>query len=62
MSVVNDPDSPMYVPEENRKIARERAKQHGALIQDYLDIRDDIPAGFESWERIQENKQRNLMI
>ena len=62
MSVVNDPNSPMYVPEENRKVARERAKQHVALIQDYLDVRDDIPTGFLSWARIQENKQRILNV
>ena len=62
MSVVNDPNSPMYVPEENRKVARERAKQHVALIQDYLDVRDDIPTGFLSWEQIQENKQRILNV
>jgi len=52
----------MYVPEENRKVARERAKQHVALIQDYLDVRDEIPTGFLSWARIQENKQRILNV
>ena len=62
MSVMNDPNSPMYVSEENRKVARERAKQHVALIQDYLDVRDDIPTGFLSWARIQENKQRILNV
>ena len=62
MSVMNDPNSPMYVSEENRKVARERAKQHVALIQDYLDVRDEIPTGFLSWARIQENKQRILNV
>lgn len=57
MSVVKDPDSPMYIPEKNRKIARERAKQHVSLIQDYLDTRDGIPTGFKLWDRIQEQKE-----
>jgi glutamate 2,3-aminomutase len=58
MSVVNDPDSPMYVPEEKRKIARERAKQHVELIADYLEARDRIPTGTSERERVDENRRR----
>lgn len=62
MSVVKDPDSPMYVPEENREIARERARQHKAMISDYLEVKDTIPTGFNQWERIQEQKRSILNI
>lgn len=62
MSVVNDPDSAMYVPEENREIARERARQHKAMISDYLDVSDTIPTGNNQWERIQEQKKNILNI
>jgi glutamate 2,3-aminomutase len=60
MSVVNKPDSPMYVPEENREIARERARQHREMISDYLEVKDKIPTGFNQWERIQEQKKNIL--
>jgi hypothetical protein len=56
MSVVKDPHSPMYVPEENREIARERARQHTAMIADYLAVRDKIRTGITEWDRIQERK------
>ena len=46
MSVVKDPGSPMFVPEKNREIARERARQHTEMISDYLEVRDKIPSGF----------------
>ncbi len=62
MSAVNDPDSPMYVPEENREIARERARQHKAMISDYLEVKDKIPTGFNQWERIQKQKKNILNI
>lgn len=62
MSVVQDPNSPMYIPEENRKIARERAKEHVTRISDYLEVKDSIPTGFNRWDRIQENKKRILKI
>ena len=52
MSIVNDPKSPMYVPEENREIARERARKHVKLISDYLDVRDQIPTGAKERERL----------
>lgn len=60
MSVVNDPNSPMYVSEENRKIARERSKRHVDLISDYLEVRDRIPTGTSARERITKSKARIL--
>ena len=62
MSIVKDPDSPMYVPEENREIARKRARQHTEMVADYLEVRDKIPTGFNSWDRIQEQKKKILKI
>ena len=47
----------MYVPEENRKIARERARKHTEMIADYLQLRDKIPTGFNQWNKIQERRQ-----
>jgi lysine 2,3-aminomutase len=60
MSVLNDPESPMYVPEENRRIARERAKRHVGLISDYLEARDTIPTGSKVSARASES--RNLIL
>lgn len=62
MSVVKDPSSPMYVPEKNREIARERARQHTEMISDYLEVRDKIPTGYNRWERIQDQKKHILDI
>jgi len=62
MSVVKDPHSPMYVPEENREIARERARQHTAMIADYLAVRNKIRTGFNQWDRIQEQKSHILSV
>jgi glutamate 2,3-aminomutase len=62
MSIVKDPGSPMYVPEENREIARERARRHTEKIADYLEVREKIPTGFNRRERIQEQKKRILDI
>lgn len=62
MSVVKDPGSPMYVSEENREIARERARKHTAMISDFLEVRDKIPTGFNQWDRILERKKRILTI
>jgi len=62
MSTVKDPSSPMYVPEENREIARERARQHTAKIADYLEVRDKIPTGFNQWDRIREQKKNIMKI
>ncbi|MBN1356666.1 KamA family radical SAM protein [bacterium] len=62
MSVAGNTDSPMYVPEENRKIARERAGRHVEMIRDYLEVRDRIPAGFKLWDRFQESKLRILRV
>lgn len=62
MSVVKDPGSPMFVPEKNRKIARERARQHTDMISDYLEARDKIPTGYNREERIQAQKKHILKI
>jgi len=62
MSVANDPKSPMYVPEENRKIARERATRQVNLISDYLEKRDAIPTGIKASVRIAENRKRILEV
>jgi lysine 2,3-aminomutase len=62
MSIVKDPGSPMYVPEENRKIARERSRRHTEMISDYLEVKDKIPTGFNRWDRIQEQKILILKI
>ena len=62
MSIINDPTHPMYVPEENRKIARERAQKYTDMISDYLEVRDKIPTGFNRWEQIKENKKRILQV
>jgi glutamate 2,3-aminomutase len=62
MSIMNDPKHPMYVPEENREIARERAKTYVGMISDYLDVRDKIPTGFNRQDQIRENKKRILKV
>jgi glutamate 2,3-aminomutase len=62
MSVVGDPNSPMHVPEENRRIARQRAKQHVELISDYLVARDNIPTGFRDRDRLKANRDHILEI
>jgi len=62
MSVVKDPSSPMYVPEKNREIACERARQHKEMISDYLEVRDKIPSGNNQWDRIQKQKKLVLKI
>ena len=62
MSIVNDPASPVYVPEENRKIARERAGRHKQMISDYLQTGPTIPTGFNQWDRIQAQKHKILNV
>ena len=62
MSIVKDPGSPMHVSEKNREIARERARQHTAMIADYLEVRDKIPTGFNRKDRIQDQKKNILKI
>ena len=62
MSIVRDPDSPMHVSEKNREIARERARQHTAMIADYLEVRDKIPTGFNRKDRIRDQKKNILKI
>jgi lysine 2,3-aminomutase len=62
MSIVNDPGSPMYVPEAHRRIARERSEQHVKLIKDFLEIRGRISTGMRVWDRIIERKERILKV
>jgi len=59
---IKDPSHPMYVPEKDRKIARDRAQTYVDKISDYLDVKDSIPTGFNRQEQIQENKQRILHV
>ncbi len=62
MSVVQNPGSPMYVPEKNREIARERARQHTDMIADYLEVKDKIPTGYNQWDRVQDQKRKILKV
>ncbi|UCH95534.1 MAG: KamA family radical SAM protein [Candidatus Aminicenantes bacterium] len=62
MTSINNPSHPMYVPEENRKIARDRAKKYIEMISDYLEVKDKIPTGFNRWDQIKENKKKILKI
>jgi len=62
MSILNDPHHPMYVPEENRKIARERAQKYVDMISDYLEVKDRIPTGTNQQERIRERKKGILKV
>jgi glutamate 2,3-aminomutase len=62
MSILNDPDHPLYIPEENRRIAQERAEKNTEMIADYLAVKDKIPTGFNQYEQILENKKRILNV
>ena len=62
MIVVNDPQSPMYIPEKNREIARERAAERKSRIKGYLEVRDSIPTGTNRRERTEKSKARILEI
>ena len=62
MSSVNDPEHPLYVPDENRLIARERAAKNVELISDYLEAKENISTGFTFYEQIKENKKRILKV
>jgi len=62
MSIMNDPAHPMYVPEENRRVARERASKYIEIISDYLEVKDKIPTGFNRQDQIKENKKRILTV
>jgi lysine 2,3-aminomutase len=52
----------MYVPDENREIARERANKYVEMISDYLEVKDKIPTGFNRQDQIKENKKRILKV
>lgn len=60
MSVTKDPSSPMFVAEENRAIARERARKRVELISGYLQAKDAIDDGFKYHDRYLQNKKRVL--
>lgn len=60
MSVTQDPASAMYVAEENRQIARERAKKRVELIAGYLEAKERIEDGFQHHPRYLENRRRIL--
>lgn len=62
MSILNDKNHPLYVPEENRKIAQERAGKYVNMISDYLHAKKTIPTGFELRDQIAENKKRILKV
>jgi glutamate 2,3-aminomutase len=62
MSVVNDPNHSMFVSDENRRIARERAAANVAMIADYLAVKDSIPTGVSERDRIEERKRRILGV
>jgi len=62
MSILNDPNHPMYVPEENRQIARDRAQKYVEKISDFLEVRNQIPTGFNQQKRIEGSKKRILKV
>lgn len=62
MSIANDPKSPMYIPEKNRDIARERAAERKSRIKEYLEVRDSIPTGTNRRERTEKSKARILEV
>ncbi len=62
MSTTADPTSAMYVPEENRQIARERARKQLELIAGYLEAKEHIETGFHYHEKYLENKKRILGV
>lgn len=50
----------MSVKGENksRDVSLKRAEELKSRIEDYLGARENIPSGFEDWERIKENQER----
>ena len=52
----------MYIPEENREIARERSTERKNRIMEYLDVRDSIPTGINRRERTEKSKARILDV
>lgn len=62
MSVVKKSGSPLDIPEENRRIARERAQACVNLIADYLEAREKIPTGFNRREQNAANRKRILRV
>ena len=62
MSILDDPQHPMYVHKENRKIAQDRAQKYVEMISDYLRVRNKIPTGSNQQKRIRESKKRILKV
>jgi len=62
MSVQNDRSHPLFIPEENRKVARERVRGYNALISGYMQAKDSIPTGFNRTETIQAQKKKILAL
>jgi len=52
----------LFVSEENRKIAGERAKQYVEKITDYLEASKRIPTGLSSADQLRENRKRILAV
>lgn len=62
MPTTTDPGHPLYVPDANRKIAKQRAAKLVDTISDYLAVKDTIPTGFTQREKILENRKRILGV
>ena len=62
MSRTTDPAHPLYVPEDNRRIARERSKKYVDMISGYLSVKDRIPTGLNQAGQIEKNKKRILEL
>ena len=62
MSIVTDPNHPLYISKENRKIAHDRAQKYVEMIADYLEAKNNIPTGFTMYEQIKKNKKHVLKV
>src|SRR4030042_4068433 len=62
MACVNDSNHPLYVSEKNRQIARDRVRQYVESISDYMEVKNAIPTGFNSYDQIKDNKKRILKV
>ena len=62
MPSVLDPSHPLFVPESNREIARDRANEYTEKISEYLRVKDTIPTGQNSAEAFKDSKKRILKI
>ncbi len=62
MSVKDDSSHPLFVSDENRKVAQDRVNGYNALISDYMQLRDTIPTGFNRAETIMSQKKKLLSL